>query len=167
VSAPSPEPPTIRFVDVDGIRLRTSVRGSGRAQLLITGLGVSLDLAAPFERELTARGVQEISFDAPGTGQSAAYPWPRRIPGVTRTVERMLDVLGYERVDVLGVSFGGVMVQQLVHQAPHRVSDSCLHHRSRSRRCAGLSSGAAVLAHTAALSPAGSSPKNCRTCLRR
>jgi pimeloyl-ACP methyl ester carboxylesterase len=52
--------------------------------------------------------VQAIGFDAPGVGQSTAYPWPRRIPGVTRTVERMLDVLGYERVDVLGVSFGGV-----------------------------------------------------------
>src|SRR4030095_5888310 len=33
VSAPSPEPPTIRFVDVDGLRLRTSVRGSGRPLL--------------------------------------------------------------------------------------------------------------------------------------
>jgi poly(3-hydroxyalkanoate) depolymerase len=121
VSAPSPEPPTIRFVDVDGLRLRTSVRGSGRPLLLITGLGVSLDLAAPFERELTARGVQAISFDAPGTGQSAAYAWPRRMSGLARTVESMLDVLGYERVDVLGVSLGGVLAQQLAHQAQHRV----------------------------------------------
>ena len=73
MSAPSAEPPTIRFVDVDGLRLRTSVRGSGRPLLLITGLGVSLDLAASFDRELTARRVQAISFDAPGIGQSAAY----------------------------------------------------------------------------------------------
>ena len=29
MSAPSPDPPTIRFVDVDGIRLRTAVRGGG------------------------------------------------------------------------------------------------------------------------------------------
>jgi poly(3-hydroxyalkanoate) depolymerase len=121
VSAPSPEPPTIRFVDVDGLRLRTSVRGSGRPLLLITGLGASLDLATPFERELTARGVQAISFDAPGAGQSAAYAWPRRMSGLARTVESMLDVLGYERVDVLGVSLGGVLAQQLAHRAPHRV----------------------------------------------
>jgi poly(3-hydroxyalkanoate) depolymerase len=33
----------------------------------------------------------------------------------------MLDVLGYERVDVLGVSLGGVLAQQLAHQAQHRV----------------------------------------------
>src|SRR4029434_11295311 len=80
-----------------------------------------LDLAAPFERELEVRGLQAIGFDAPGAGQSTAYPWPRRIPGVARTVERMLDVLGYEQVDVLGVSFGGVLAQQLAHQAPRRV----------------------------------------------
>jgi len=65
VSAPSPDQPAIRFVDVDGVRLRISVRGSGPPLLLITGLGASLELAEPFEREMTARGVQTISFDAP------------------------------------------------------------------------------------------------------
>jgi poly(3-hydroxyoctanoate) depolymerase len=125
VSAPSPDTSpdraAIRFVEVDGVRLRTSVRGSGRPLLLVTGLGASLDLAQPFERELTARGVQAIGFDAPGVGQSAAYRWPRRMPGVARTVQRMLDALGYDRVDVLGVSLGGVIAQQLAHQAPDRV----------------------------------------------
>jgi poly(3-hydroxyalkanoate) depolymerase len=121
VSAPSPDPPTIRLVDVDGVRLRTSVRGSGRPLLIITGLGASLDLAEPFERELTARGMQAISFDAPGVGQSTAYRRPRRMPGLARTVDRMLQALGYDQVDVLGVSLGGVIAQQLAHQAPQRV----------------------------------------------
>ncbi|HEX6677930.1 MAG TPA: alpha/beta fold hydrolase [Actinomycetes bacterium] len=121
MSAPSPDQPTIRFVAVDGVRLRTSVRGSGRPLLLVTGLGASLDLARPFERELTARGVQAVSFDAPGVGRSTAYRWPRRIPGVTRTVEGMLDALGFDQVDVLGVSLGGVIAQQLARQAPRRV----------------------------------------------
>jgi pimeloyl-ACP methyl ester carboxylesterase len=121
VSAPSPDQPTIRLVDVDGVRLRTSVRGSGRPLLIITGLGASLELAEPFERELTARGVQAISFDAPGVGQSTAYRGPRRMPGLAQTVDRMLQALGYDRVDVLGISLGGVIAQQLAWQAPHRV----------------------------------------------
>jgi poly(3-hydroxyoctanoate) depolymerase len=121
VSAPSPDGAVVRFIEVDGVRLRTSVRGTGRPLLLITGLGASLDLARPFERELTARGVQAIAFDAPGVGQSTAYTWPRRMPGIARTVRRMLDVLGYDRVDVLGVSLGGVIAQQLAHQAPAKV----------------------------------------------
>ena len=121
MSAPSPDQPTIRFVDVDGIRLRTSVRGCGPPLLLVTGLGASLDMARPFEQELTARGVQTVAFDAPGIGESTAYTLPRRMPGIARTIEAMLDALGYDRVDVLGVSLGGVVAQQLAHQAPRRV----------------------------------------------
>ena len=33
----------------------------------------------------------------------------------------MPQALGYDRVDVLGVSFGGILAQQLAHQAPKRV----------------------------------------------
>lgn len=112
---------TIRFVDVDGVRLRTSVRGSGPPLLLITGIGASLDLAAPFERELVARGPQVISFDAPGVGQSTSYGWPRRMRGVATTVQRMVEALGHDRIDVLGVSLGGVVAQQLAYQAPQLV----------------------------------------------
>jgi poly(3-hydroxyalkanoate) depolymerase len=121
VSAPSPDQQQIRLVEVDGVRLRTSVRGVGPPLLVITGLGASLDLARPFERELTSRGVQAVSFDAPGVGQSTAYRRPRRIGGVARTVEQLLEALGYDQVDVLGVSLGGVIAQQLARQAPGRV----------------------------------------------
>ena len=121
MSARSPDRAAIRFVDVDGVRLRTSVRGSGPPLLMITGLGASLDLGQPFEQELAARGIQVIGFDAPGVGRSTAYAWPRRMSGLAATVERVLDVLGYDRVDVLGVSLGGVVAQQLARQAPRRV----------------------------------------------
>jgi poly(3-hydroxyalkanoate) depolymerase len=121
VSAHSPEPARIRFVDVDGVRLRTSVRGSGSPLLLITGLGASLDLAEPFERELVKRGHQVITFDAPGVGESTPYLVPRRMRGVARTVAKMAAALGYDRMDVLGVSLGGVVAQQLAHESPDLV----------------------------------------------
>ena len=71
MSVPSPD---IRLVDADGVRLRTSVTGGGRPLLIITGLGASLELAYPFERELNSRGIQTISYDAPGVGESGQYP---------------------------------------------------------------------------------------------
>ena len=43
------------------------------------------------------------------------------MPGVARTVEALLDALDHRTVDVLGVSLGGVIAQQLAHQAPQRV----------------------------------------------
>jgi poly(3-hydroxyoctanoate) depolymerase len=118
VSVPSHD---IRLIDVDGVRLRTSVSGAGSPLLIITGLGASLELAWPFEQELNRLGIQTISYDAPGVGASTPYSWPRRMRGVARTAERLLDELGYETVDVFGVSLGGVVAQQLAHQAPSRV----------------------------------------------
>jgi pimeloyl-ACP methyl ester carboxylesterase len=110
-----------RFIDVGEVRLRVSVRGSGDPLLLITGIGASLELAEPFETEMVARGFQVISFDAPGVGQSTGYRFPHRMPGIARTIEQLLDALGLQRVDVLGVSLGGVIAQQLAQQAPGRV----------------------------------------------
>jgi poly(3-hydroxyoctanoate) depolymerase len=112
---------TIRFVDVDGVRLRTSVRGAGPPLLLITGIGASLDLAEPFEVELVKRGRQVVSFDAPGVGESTPYLIPRRMPGIARTVRKLVEELGYDRMDVLGVSLGGVVAQQFAHQSPNSV----------------------------------------------
>lgn len=111
----------IRFVDLHGVRLRASVSGAGRPLLLITGIGASLELAAPLEHALNARGVQTLSYDAPGVGESRPYRRPQRMRGVARTAELLLDALGYDTVDVLGVSLGGVVAQQLAHQAPRRV----------------------------------------------
>jgi poly(3-hydroxyoctanoate) depolymerase len=113
--------PRIQFVDVDGVRLRTSVRGTGSPLLLLTGIGASLEVSVPFERELNARGLQTIALDAPGTGESTRYRWPRRMPGLAATVDRTLEALGYDQVDVLGLSFGGVLAQQFAHQASRRV----------------------------------------------
>ena len=110
-----------QFVDVDGVRLRASTRGAGPALLIITGLGASLELSEPFERQIVARGRRVISFDAPGVGESTGYRWPKRMPGVARTIELLLDELGHRQVDVIGVSLGGVVAQQLAHQAPDRV----------------------------------------------
>lgn len=128
MSAPSPEPAappddnlTIRHIEVDGLRLRTSVRGDGPPLLLLTGIGAPLELSIPFERELNPYGVRTITLDAPGTGGSDPYRLPRRMPGLARTLTGALDVLGYDRVDVLGISFGGILAQQLAHTAPDRV----------------------------------------------
>jgi poly(3-hydroxyalkanoate) depolymerase len=121
VSAPSPDRAEVSFIEVDGVRLRVSVRGRGFPVLLITGLGAALELSRPFERELCGYGFQVISFDAPGIGRSTPYRGPRRMPGLARTVEQLVVALGHDSLDVVGVSLGGVVAQQLAHQAPHRV----------------------------------------------
>jgi poly(3-hydroxyoctanoate) depolymerase len=111
----------VHLIDLGDVTLRTSTRGQGPPLLLITGLGASLELGAPFEKELSARGVHVISFDAPGIGGSTPYSRPRRLAGIAETLTRLLDQLGHDHVDVLGISLGGAVAQQLAHQAPQRV----------------------------------------------
>jgi poly(3-hydroxyoctanoate) depolymerase len=110
-----------RHVDVDGVRLRVAIRGTGQPLLLLMGIGGNLEMWEPFEEALDGRAFQTITVDAPGTGGSTGYRFPRRMSGLARTLDQMLGALGYDRVDLLGVSFGGVLAQQLAHQAPGRV----------------------------------------------
>jgi poly(3-hydroxyoctanoate) depolymerase len=111
----------IRHIDVGGVRLRVGVRGSGRPLLLLMGIGGNLEMWEPFEDALDPGVTQTITVDAPGTGGSTRYRAPRRMRGLAATLEQLLDRLGYQQVDVLGVSFGGVLAQQLAHQAPQRI----------------------------------------------
>jgi len=117
----SPAPAVRSRVVVDGLGIEVSTRGTGRPLLLIMGLGGNLAMWEPLERELVPRGFRTITFDAPGTGASDSWRVPRRMLGVARLVEHLLTVLGEQQVDVLGVSLGGAVAQQLAHQAPDRV----------------------------------------------
>jgi poly(3-hydroxyalkanoate) depolymerase len=76
---------------------------------------------APREQVEGQLGTGLVSFDAPGVGESTPYLLPRRMRGVARTVVKMAAALGYDRMDVLGVSLGGVVAQQLAHQPPDLV----------------------------------------------
>ena len=109
------------FARVDGHLLRVSVAGEGPPVLLIMGLGGNIEMWAPLERELHDRGFQTIAYDASGTGHSPARLVPLRPHGLARQAVHLLDQLGLPQVDVLGVSFGGGVAQELAMRNPHRV----------------------------------------------
>jgi poly(3-hydroxyoctanoate) depolymerase len=92
-------------------------RGDGFPLLLINGLGANLEMWGPSEEHLSGVA-RTILFDAPGTGRSSTPPWPPTIPAVARLAAALVDELGYERVDVLGFSLGGLVAQQLAHDEP-------------------------------------------------
>ena len=108
-----------RSVQVEGIRLHVRESGDGQPVLLINGIGAHVGMWAPMERFLP--GMRVIAFDAPGTGRSATSAFPLSLELLSQLTERLLDRLGYDQVDVLGYSFGGLIAQYLARRAPTRV----------------------------------------------
>jgi pimeloyl-ACP methyl ester carboxylesterase len=57
-----------------------------------------------------------------GYGESAALAAPDSIPGNVEDICALLDVLGIEKVDLLGHSMGGMIVQEMAANRPERVN---------------------------------------------
>lgn len=116
------ESEVVRSVVVDGQRLRISVRpgwGGGLALVLCNGIGSSLELLDPFVAAYDP-ATTVIRFDVPGTGGSPAPSLPYHLAVVARVLGGLLDHLGHDRVDVLGISWGGALAQQFAWQNPRR-----------------------------------------------
>jgi poly(3-hydroxyalkanoate) depolymerase len=125
----------MRTIDVDGQRLRVAIepgcRG-GTPLLLLNGIGANLELFQPFVDALD--GIETIRVDLPGAGASPVSPRLMRFAGLARLLVRMLDHLGAEVVDVLGISWGGALAQQFAYQ-----------HQDRCRRLILVSTGTGAI----------------------
>jgi pimeloyl-ACP methyl ester carboxylesterase len=114
-----------RFVDrtthltVHGLQTRIDVRGDGPPLLLINGIWGDLSAWRPLLPHLA--GFRTIAFDAPGIGETEMAPYPMSLPSLARFALGVLDAVGVARAHVLGVSFGGIVAQQVATYAPPRV----------------------------------------------
>ena len=88
--------------------------------LLCNGIGASLEALQPLVDALDPdRGV--VRFDVPGIGGSALPPLPYPIAGLSSWVTALMARLGHREFDVLGLSWGGGLAQQLAVQSRRRV----------------------------------------------
>lgn len=93
--------------------------GDGPPVLLINGVGSHTAMWGPVERQWP--DLRLVQFDAPGVGGSSTPVVPASVTGIAAVAERLLDLLGLDRVDVVGYSFGGAVAQTLARRAPERV----------------------------------------------
>ncbi len=109
----------IQTLNVGSHRLRVAVWPGDEGTtplLLMNGIGGSIELLRPFAEQMS--GTEVIAFDVPGSGGSFTSILPQRMSGLARLAARMLTQLGYDRVDVLGVSWGGALAQQFAYDFP-------------------------------------------------
>jgi poly(3-hydroxyalkanoate) depolymerase len=111
-----------RRIRVLGHEVRVAVRpgtGAGPPLLVCNGIGASLELLQPFVDRVDPR-IEVVRFDVPGVGGSPTPKSPYNFALLACFVGRLLDELGYDRFDALGISWGGGLAQQLAFQDPRR-----------------------------------------------
>ena len=114
--------PGMRTVVVGGTPLRVAIRpgtGAGPPLLLANGIGASLETLQPFVDALDP-AIEVIRFDVPGVGGSPLPARPYRFTTLAWLLRRLLDKLGYQTADILGISWGGGLAQQFALSSPLR-----------------------------------------------
>lgn len=115
-------PHTRRTVRVDGQDLAVEITGTGRPLLLCNGIGTPLETWKGFTEalgDLTDRTL--VTFDAPGVGASPLPRIPYTMRGLADLVAALMDELGYREYDLLGVSLGGALAQEITIRHPRKV----------------------------------------------
>lgn len=110
-------------VAVGRLQLSCVVRpgtGDGPPLLLCNGIGAHHTALLPFVDAMDER-TTVVRFDVPGAGATPPRLLPQPYALIARTAARLMSTLGHDRFDVLGISWGGGLAQQLAFQYPRRV----------------------------------------------
>jgi 3-oxoadipate enol-lactonase len=106
---------------LEGVELYYEVGGSGAPLLLISGTGG--DLRAPpsvFDGPL-ADAFEIAAYDQRGLGRSSVPPGPYTMADYAADAAGLLDVLAWDDALVMGISFGGMVAQELALRHPARI----------------------------------------------
>jgi 3-oxoadipate enol-lactonase len=116
------------YLDGAGVQLYAERHGVGPRLLFISGTGASL--ASPprgFDLSL-ASGFDMVCYDQRGLGRSDRPTSTQRwtMADYADDAARVLDWASWETAEVVGVSFGGMVAQELLIRHPSRVSKAAL-----------------------------------------
>ncbi|GAB7189738.1 alpha/beta hydrolase [Kineococcus sp. NUM-3379] len=107
-------------VNTDGAQVWWDERGSGPPLLLVQGLGYPSDMWHLVLPEL-ARHHRVIVLDNRGAGRTGTPPGPYPVELLAADVAAVLAAAGEESAHVVGVSMGGLVVQELALSRPELV----------------------------------------------
>ncbi len=114
----------IMMMHVGGRTVRVArwraARDTGQLPMLFfNGVGANIELVAPFAARMNQRDF--IMFDMPGIGGSPEPVLPYTAITMAKLAADLMTELGYGRMDVMGVSWGGAMAQHFAMQHAARV----------------------------------------------
>lgn len=112
---------TTSETEINGIAIHYRVYGEGEPLLLIIGLGGNADWWDRKFLEPLAQRFKVITFDNRGAGRSGRPEGPYPVSLMASDTVGLMDHLGLESADVLGISMGGMIAQELACTYPERV----------------------------------------------
>jgi 3-oxoadipate enol-lactonase len=110
-----------RGVDVLGVTLAVEDDGAGPPVLFVHGMGLDLRMWRPQVAPVVASGRRAITYDLRGHGRSGVPASGYRVVDFAAEALGLIDALGLERVDIVGLSLGGSVVAQLAVRHPERI----------------------------------------------
>ena len=116
-------PPTGKFLEINGVRLHYVERGAGDALVLLHGNGSMIeDFASSGLIDLAAKSYRVITFDRPGFGHSERPRGTVWTPEAqAELIYKALERLGVSRSIVLGHSWGASVAIAFALQYPDAV----------------------------------------------
>ena len=104
---------------VNGVDLAYELSGSGPRLLLCSGSGMTMATGRPLI-SMFGRGVTLLAFDQRGLGASGPAPEPYGMATCAADALALMDAVGWDTAEVIGISFGGMVAQELAVTAPPR-----------------------------------------------
>ena len=96
-------------------------RGEGEPLLFISGTGGDLRNTPNVFDGPYPKAFDLVAYDQRGLGQTAKPDIPYSMADYADDAARLMDHLGWESANVLGVSFGGMVAQELVLRHPAKI----------------------------------------------
>jgi 3-oxoadipate enol-lactonase len=109
------------FANSDGIRLYYQRHGTGAPVVFLPGVGGDLRTKPSVFNSLLADRFNILSLDHKGTGRSDKPDAPYSMAQYGLDVEAVMDAVGWQSAHIIGVSFGGMVAQELAIISPGRV----------------------------------------------
>ena len=113
-----------RFVAVDGLGIHIVERGSGLPMFVLHGgPGMESNYFRPYLEPLED-DFRVVYIDQPGQGLSERLPpsVPYSMPGAVAAIDRLRQQLGFDRIVLLGHSYGGFVAQLYALAYPGRLA---------------------------------------------
>lgn len=109
------------FASLRGIDFYYERRGEGPRLLFVNGTGGDLRMKPSFVDGPLAERFEILAHDQRGLGQTAKPDGPYSMADYADDAAALLEYVGWPRAHVLGVSFGGMVAQELALRHPERV----------------------------------------------